>query len=183
MDSQGAIVAHKAAAKIDSGAQKQIAGLVTFGDPNHVWDQMPLPSCIPSSAFSSSCVTGSVFDPLCATLPSDFKIPTSVNDIVGPFKSLPSICKGIQETEAAASLVVHFPSQLLGSFGSFVKTLRPTQFVRLLLTPQHFTYGNNGMAKAAAGFVAKLPKVTGAKSDAKAAKTDVKGAKKAAREE
>lgn len=69
---------------------------------------------------------------------------------------------GAQEAEAAASLIVNFPGQLLGTFTSFIKALRPSQFVRLLLTPEHFTYGNNGMAKTAAGFVANLPAVKAA---------------------
>jgi hypothetical protein len=55
--------------------------------------------------------------------------------------------------------VVKFPRQLVKSFGSFVKALQPSQFVRLLLTPEHFTYGNNGMAKTAALFVANIPAV------------------------
>jgi cutinase len=159
------VVAHKALQGLDktsTPALKLVAGLVTFGDPNHVWDNLPLPRSIPSSSFSSYCVTGSVFDPLCAHLPQAFKIPTSVNDIIGPFKTLPTVAVGAQEAEAAASLIVNFPGQLLGTFTSFIKALRPSQFVRLLLTPEHFTYGNNGMAKTAAGFVANLPAVKAA---------------------
>ena len=158
-------MAHKALQGLDkTGATDlgHVAGLVTFGDPNHVWDNISLPRSIPSSSFSSYCVIGSVPDPLCAQLPQDFKIPTSVNDIIGPFKTLPTIAVGAQEAASAATLIVNFPSQLLGSFGSFIKALRPSQFVRLLLTPEHFTYGNNGMAKTAAGFVANIPAVKAA---------------------
>ena len=143
-------------------ALKLVAGLITFGDPNHVWDNLPLPKSLPSSSFSSYCVTGSIFDPLCAQLPQDFKIPTSVNDIIGPFKTLPTVAVGAQQITAAAKLIVSFPGQLLKSFPSFVRTLRPSEFVRLLLTPEHFTYGNNGMAKTAAGFVANIPAVKAA---------------------
>lgn len=117
---------------------------------------MPLPKEIPTSSYISPCVTGSVPDPLCAVLPGDYKIPTSISDITAPFAKLPKLAVGIQQTQAAASLVKQFPGQLWASFGAFVKTLRPSQFMRLLLTPEHFTYGNNGMAKTAADFVAKL---------------------------
>lgn len=158
-------MAHKALQGLDktsTPALKLVAGLITFGDPNHVWDNLPLPASVPSSSFSSYCVTGSVPDPLCAQLPQDFKIPTSVNDIIGPFKTLPTVAVGAQQVAAAGSLIVNFPGQLLKSFTSFIKTLRPSQFVRLLLTPEHFTYGNNGMAKTAAGVVANLPAVKAA---------------------
>jgi hypothetical protein len=148
--------------KTSAPALKLVAGLITFGDPNHVWDNLPLPKSLPSSSFSSYCVTGSIFDPLCAQLPQDFKIPTSVNDIIGPFKTLPTVAVGAQQITAAAKLIVSFPGQLLKSFPSFVRTLRPSEFVRLLLTPEHFTYGNNGMAKTAAGFVANIPAVKAA---------------------
>jgi hypothetical protein len=148
--------------KTSAPALKLVAGLITFGDPNHVWDNLPLPKSLPSSSFSSYCVTGSIFDPLCAQLPQDFKIPTSVNDIIGPFKTLPTVAVGAQQVTAAAKLIVSFPGQLLKSFPSFVRTLRPSEFVRLLLTPEHFTYGNNGMAKTAAGFVANIPAVKAA---------------------
>lgn len=160
--SQGALVAHKALQQVSSTALDKVAALVTFGDPNGVWSNISLPTSIPTSSFSSSCVTGTVFDPLCAQLPSDFKFPTSISDIVGPFSSLPNITVGMQQVEAAASLIIEFPKQLAESWDSFVSNLTPEQFVRLMLTPQHFTYGNNGMAGQAADFVAGLAAVQGA---------------------
>jgi cutinase len=66
---------------------------------------------------------------------------------------------GAQQIAAAISIVKHLPGQIMSSFGSFLSLLRPSKFVRLLLTPQHFTYGNNGMAADAATFVANLPAV------------------------
>ncbi|CRG89243.1 hypothetical protein PISL3812_06279 [Talaromyces islandicus] len=160
--SQGALVAHKALEQVSSAALNKVAALVTFGDPNGVFSNISLPTSIPSSSFSSSCVTGTVFDPLCAQLPGDFKFPTLISDIVGPFASLPHITVGAQQAEAAASLVAQFPGQLADSWDSFVSNLAPEQFVRLMLTPQHFTYGNNGMAAEAADFVAGLSAVQSA---------------------
>jgi len=160
--SQGAVVAHKALTILDSSsgdAIKQIVGLVTFGDPNHVWQSLPLPQSIPTSSFASYCVTGTDLDPLCASLPHDFDFPTSAADIIGPFDQLPTLAVGAQQIAAAASIVKKLPGQIIGSFGSFLSLLRPSKFVRLLLTPQHFTYGNNGMAAEAATFVANLPAV------------------------
>lgn len=159
--SQGAIVAHKALAALDFSKSK-VAGLVTFGDPNHVWNKMPLPASLSAASFHSECVTGSVPDPLCASLPGDFKFPTKPSDITGPFSKLPSIAVGAQQVAAAGSLVKAFPGQLIGSFTSFASLLRPSKFVRLLLSPEHFTYGNNGMAKTAAGAVAKFAAVAAA---------------------
>ncbi|KAH8689500.1 carbohydrate esterase family 5 protein [Talaromyces proteolyticus] len=157
--SQGALVAHKALEQISSTALDKTAALVTFGDPNGVWNNTALPESIPSSSFSTSCVTGTIFDPLCAQIPSDFKFPTSLSDIVGPFASLPNVAVGIQQAEAAANLAIKFPAELAASWEAFVSNLTPQQFVRLMLTPQHFTYGNNGMASQAADFVAGLAPV------------------------
>lgn len=148
---------------------------MTFGDPNHVWDNTPLPAFIPASAAHSACVVGSVPDPLCADLPSQFKIPTSVDDIVGPFKNLPqSFCVGAQQAKAMASLLVGFPGELKGNLWPVVKALMSSKFVRLLLTPEHFTYGNSPMAKKAADFVIGLEKAkpaTATKSAASAKTT------------
>lgn len=86
-------------------------------------------------------------------------MPTSLADILGPFKSLPSVAVGEQQAEAAANMVKKFPGELAASWDAFVRNLRSEQFVRLLLTPQHFTYGNNGMAARAADFVAGIPRI------------------------
>ncbi|KKA22717.1 Cutinase [Rasamsonia emersonii CBS 393.64] len=119
--SQGALVVHKALEQLSSSALKQVAGVVTFGDPNHLWDNISLPASIKS--FTSPCVTGTIFDPLCAQLPRDFKMPTSLSDIVSPFKKLPSVAVGEQQAEAAASLVKQFPGQLAASWDAFVHRL------------------------------------------------------------
>lgn len=155
--SQGALVAHKALDQLDNDTVKKVAGLVTFGDPWHLFSQDAPP--IPASNTRGFCVTGTVFDPLCASLPSDFKIPTSLGDILGPFKDLPSVAKGVDETGAAASLVIQFPKQLTESWHAFTGDLNPQGFTKLLLTPQHFTYGNNGMADQAADWAANLDMV------------------------
>jgi hypothetical protein len=160
--SQGAIIAHKALDTLSTASGdtiKQIGGLITFGDPNHVWNSLPLPDSIPVASFSSYCVTGSVPDPLCADLPEDFAFPTSPEDITGPFSRLPTLAVGEQQIDAAADIVENFPGQIISSFKAFLSLLQPTKFVRLLLTPEHFTYGNNGMAATAATFVADLPAV------------------------
>lgn len=65
---------------------------------------------------------------------------------------------GIEQVHAAADIVADFPGQISKSFTAFLKQLL-TKAVRLLLTPEHFTYGNNGMAATGAGFVADLPAV------------------------
>jgi hypothetical protein len=154
--SQGALVAHKGLDMLDSDTQSKVAALVTFGDPSHLFDNTPVPDGV---AFRSFCLTGSIFDPLCADLPNDFKIPTSADDIIGPFKALPSVAQGTQEVSAAASLVKAFPGELIDAFKAFASTLISGQVLRLALTPQHFTYGNNGMAGQAADFIASLPVV------------------------
>lgn len=155
------MVARKSLKEITPAAQKQVKGFVTFGDPNHVWDKTPLPAFIPASAAHSECVVGSVPDPLCADLPSQFKIPTSVDDIIGPFKNLPqNFCVGAQQAKAMASLLVGFPGELKGNLWPVAKALLSSNFVRLLLTPEHFTYGNSPMAKKAANFVIGLKKTT-----------------------
>lgn len=60
---------------------------------------------------------------------------------------------GTQQVEAAAELIVAFPAQLAESWDAFVANLEPEQSVRLMLTPQHFLYGDNGMAAEAAEWV------------------------------
>jgi cutinase len=69
---------------------------------------------------------------------------------------------GAQQLKAAAELVVKFPGELVKSWSSFVDDLNPSQFTRLLLSPQHFTYGNNGMAAEAAEWVLGLDSVKSA---------------------
>jgi len=59
-----------------------------------------------------------------------------------------------------ASLLIGFPGELKGNLWPVVKALLSSNFVRLLLTPEHFTYGNSPMAKKAATFVIGLKKTT-----------------------
>ena len=173
-------MAHKGLALLSSAVQKQVAGFITFGDPWHLFGKTSVPSSIPSQSY---CITGSAFDPLCANLPSDFKVPTSVSDIITPFKSAPSFAKDVQQAKAAASLIAGFPSQFLKNAGIVAKDLVTGDFMKLLLTPQHFTYGNGGMAQQAATWIVSTPGVknalkggstdtsTGAHSTSKAAVT------------
>jgi cutinase len=139
--------------------QAKVVALTTFGDPNKLFTNESVPAGI---AFHSECIGGTTLDPLCSDLPADFKFPTSLSDITGPFSELPGLGSGIEETAAAASIVLHFPGQLLASRAAFVEALTDTtKMQRLLLTPEHFTYGNNGLTSDAADFVAALPAVAG----------------------
>ncbi|KAH8827583.1 carbohydrate esterase family 5 protein [Flagelloscypha sp. PMI_526] len=155
--SQGALVAHKGLGLLSSDVQKKVAGLTVFGDPQQLFSSEAVPSGI---QFNSQCFTGTVLDPLCANVPGDFKLPTSIDDIVGPFTDLPSLAVGADEVKAAATLVVKFPGQLLKAGSAFLKTLTSNP-QRLLLTPEHFMYGNKGLTSDAATFVAGLPAVAG----------------------
>ncbi|KAH8601496.1 cutinase-domain-containing protein [Bisporella sp. PMI_857] len=177
--SQGALVAHKALAQISKTTEKQIAGFVTFGDPNHVWEKTPLPKYIDGKTeFFSPCVKGSLPDLLCAELPTDFKFPTGPSDLIEAFNDLPSIAEGAQQAAAAASLVKGFPGQLAKTMCEFAKSMtigkalscvnplspegaglfKLKDLMKLGLTPQHFTYGNNkNYAEKAAAFVVDLP--------------------------
>ncbi|KAJ6464481.1 carbohydrate esterase family 5 protein [Mycena sanguinolenta] len=157
--SQGALVAHKGLGLLAPEVQAKVVALTTFGDPNQLFTNESVPAGI---AFHSECIGGTTLDPLCSDLPADFKFPTSLSDITGPFSELPGLASGIAETAAAASLVLHFPGQLLASRVAFLEALTDTsKMQRLLLTPEHFTYGNNGLTSDAADFVAALPAVAG----------------------
>ncbi|KAF7335752.1 Carbohydrate esterase family 5 protein [Mycena venus] len=157
--SQGALVAHKGLSLLTPEVQAKVVGLVTFGDPNKLFTNEPVPSNV---AFKTECIGGTTLDPLCSDIPADFKFPTSLDDITGPFSQLPHFATGVAETAAAASLVLRFPGQLLASRSAFLDALTDkTKMQRLLLTPEHFTYGNNGLTSDAADFVAALPAVVG----------------------
>jgi len=160
--SQGALVVHKGIGQLSDDVLSKVAGVVTFGDPNHLFDNSPLPNAIPAQNFNSQCFTGTILDPLCANIPNDFSLPKSLSDVIGPFSKIPSIAVGAQQVAAAASLVAHFPGQLLKSVGSFASDVATGQVVRLLLSPQHFQYGNAGNAAQAAAFAASLPAVKAA---------------------
>jgi cutinase len=160
--SQGALVAHKALAQLDSDTLGKVAGLVTFGDMWPLYGGAADP--IDSSTVQSFCVTGTVFDPLCAPLPDGFQWPTSLSDILGPFADLPSVTQGAEEAAAAADLVAHFPGELADALPGALSNLDQLQIQRLLLTPQHFTYGNIGDAASAASFALGLPAVQAAMS-------------------
>ncbi|KAJ6558294.1 carbohydrate esterase family 5 protein [Mycena capillaripes] len=152
--SQGALVAHKGLALLAPEVQAKVKGLATFGDPQKLFSSEGVPSGV---AFHSECFTGTILDPLCSDIPADFKFPTSLDDITGPFSSLPGLATSAAEATAAASLVLHFPGQLLASRAAFVEALTDTsKMQRLLLSPQHFMYGNKGLTDTAADFVAGL---------------------------
>ncbi|KAJ7078439.1 carbohydrate esterase family 5 protein [Mycena belliarum] len=154
--SQGARVAHKALALMTPKVRAKVAGLAVFGDPHALFSSDPVPKGI---AFHSECFTGSLLDPLCSKLPGDFKFPTSIADITGPFSALPGLVSGAEEAKAAASLVLRFPGQLLSARKAFTDALTDTsKMQRLLLSPQHFMYGNKGLTGKAADFVAGLKK-------------------------
>ncbi|KZP22042.1 carbohydrate esterase family 5 protein [Athelia psychrophila] len=160
--SQGALVTHKALAQLSDATLAQVAGVVTFGDPWHLFSSDALPSAIPSGSINSFCFTGAIIDPLCAPLPTGYPIPDTQSDITGPFDKLPSLAVGTQEAGAAATLVEEFPGQLAENWLAFVKDLTPSGFVKLLLTPEHFQYGNSGATTDAAAWIAGLPLVTAA---------------------
>lgn len=143
---------------VSSGSLKQIAAIVTFGDPNQLFGKKALPAGFTGS-FIHPCITGSVPDPLCAVIPQDYKLPKAISDITAPFKKLPSLANAGEQAAAALKLTKAFPGQLWASFGAFLKDLRPGQFQKLLLTPEHFMYGNNKMAKKSAEQVVNLSAV------------------------
>ena len=73
------------------------------------------------------------------------------------FRLVPTV-----EAKAAASLVVRFPGQLIKASSAFFDALTDKKKMqRLLLSPQHFMYGNKGLTSTAADFVAALPQVQG----------------------
>ncbi|KAJ7780077.1 carbohydrate esterase family 5 protein [Mycena maculata] len=157
--SQGALVAHQGLALLTPAVQQSVAALAVFGDPAALFGLPAVPSTIPVHA---ECFTGTDLDPLCASLSADFTFPTSLSDITGPFSKLPTLATGASEVAAAASLVLDFPGELLAADQAFVHTLTNTsETQRLLLTPQHFMYGNNGNTGTAADFVAGLAAVAG----------------------
>jgi cutinase len=157
--SQGALVAHKGLGLVPQDVLPKVAGLGVFGDPNQLFGNSAVPEGV---AFDSQCFTGTILDPLCADIPTDFALPKSIDDIVGPFADLPGLAKGVDETAAAAKLVIKFPGQLLAAGSAFLDTLGDLSKVqRLLLSPQHFMYGNAGSTSATADFIAALPPVAG----------------------
>ncbi|KAJ7019640.1 carbohydrate esterase family 5 protein [Mycena alexandri] len=146
----------------DSGAQS-LADTVTAyvgacPDSNVIiagWSQGALVAHkgLSSARFGHTCIGGTTLDPLCSNLPEDFVFPTSLADISGPFKQLPGLASGAAETSRR---------RLLASRSAFVAALTDkSKLQRLLLTPEHFTYGNNGLTTSAANFVAGLPAVAG----------------------
>jgi hypothetical protein len=143
--SQGANLAHRGLAKLASPALDAVLGLVTFGDPNAIWANISLPPTVPEARFDSECVTDGSQDPLCASTAPLITLPTA-DSIIDDMENLPSIAVGAQQVEAAASLVAHFPGQLIDAWDGFVANLNPEGFRRLMLTPAHFKYGNDGYA-------------------------------------
>ncbi|KAJ7150870.1 carbohydrate esterase family 5 protein [Mycena crocata] len=157
--SQGALVAHKGLSLLAPEVQAKVVALTVFGDPHKLFSDEAVPKGV---AFHGECFTGTVLDPLCSDVPADFKFPTSISDITGPFSALPGLVSGVAETAAAASLVARFPGQLLASRAAFLEALTDkSKMQRLLLSPQHFMYGNKGLTTSAADFIAGLPAVAG----------------------
>lgn len=113
---------------------------------------MPLPASIPDNHFQSECVSDPVADPLCAGIKGIFHIPTA-EGIISSMQSLVEVATNDQQKAAAKSLLAQFPGQLLSSWKGFVTNLLPERFIRLELSPQHFTYGINGMATEAGAWV------------------------------
>nr|GAT47545.1 carbohydrate esterase family 5 protein [Mycena chlorophos] len=150
--SQGALVAHKGIALLSGSVLAQVKGFVTFGDPASLFGSA-IPDVPSGPQVNAQCFTGTTEDPLCGK--GTFALPKSISDITGPFSTLPTLAVGTEEAAAAAELVADFPGQLLDAGSAFTETL-VTHPSRLLLSPQHFMYGNAGLTGDAAAFVAGL---------------------------
>lgn len=101
------------------------------------------------------------YDPLCSDIhiPKVSGISDAIKQIEEPFKKLPTIAHGAQQTKSAAELVLSFPKQLWVAKGTFAKDVLTGDIGKLMLSPQHFTYGNSGQAEDAAKWVLSLPSV------------------------
>jgi len=150
--SQGSVVAHKGLLKLQSPALDSVLGLVTFGDPNPIWENLPLPENVNEAHFDAECVTDGSQDPLCASTAPLITLPTAAS-IIDDMRHLPDIATGAQQVKAAGELVAAFPGQLLAAWSGFTKNLNPKNFRRLVLTPAHFKYGNDGYADNAGKIV------------------------------
>ena len=129
---------------------------MTFGDPNAIMDNIPVPSGI---AFESWCIDDNALpDALCATV--GISLPTTVHEfddrVIGALKSLPDLATGLAQTKAAAEIVPQLVAGFAENADTFAKDLVHGKVRRWMLTPQHFTYGNNGMAGEAATYIATL---------------------------
>jgi cutinase len=118
---------------------------------------------VPSSIkFATYCIKDTVLpDPLCsATLVSGFKLPHSFSElqdlVLEPLRTLPDVATGVEQTKAAAALVPSLAVSFMSNAKYFARDLLKGEVRRWLVTPQHFLYGNNGMAEEAAEFVAGL---------------------------
>ncbi|KAH8596891.1 cutinase-domain-containing protein [Bisporella sp. PMI_857] len=156
--SQGAIVSHKAIealADVEPKDLAQVAGHVTFGDPNKLWEELPVSSTI---EVMPNCIEGTYPDYLCTkNLP---KVPTSIEDIKDPWTNPPdALVKGDGNLKKAIKAVgVRLLSELGPNIISFIKQLG----FRVALLPQHFMYGSNGDAEKAAKWVLQRPRVAAA---------------------
>lgn len=149
-------MAHKAIeslADVEISDSYHVAGLVVFGDPNLLWEKTEVPSYI---QVHSKCIAGTYPDLLCTqSLP---KIPTSIDALKDPWTTPPSIVPDGNIKEAILKTGELLLSELPSNFGSFIR-----QFgFRVMLLPQHFMYGSNGMAKESAAWVRKLTRVAAA---------------------
>lgn len=149
-------MAHKATQQLKKA---EVAGLITFGDPNRVWNDIPLPESIPKENFKPICIEGELPDPLCADLSKGYQFPHSVDAIMAPFEAHPKPTVGKQQIDAIKQLLLDFFKQLPHVWAKAFKDLQSPGRIRLALTPQHFTYGNNIKEYDVGTFVANLPAV------------------------
>ncbi|KIY65359.1 carbohydrate esterase family 5 protein [Cylindrobasidium torrendii FP15055 ss-10] len=155
--SQGALVAHKGLGLLDAATvEKNVAGLVTFGDPWDLFDHDTMP--IDESLFYTVCEHG---DLLCDELPEGF-LPPTLDQIAHMFDVLPEAAQGEAEIEAAAQGIKLIPGQLADAWPAIKDTIAAGEYQRLMVTPQHLVYGNNGNAAEAGAWALELPKVKAA---------------------
>lgn len=157
--SQGAIVAHKAIKTLADVEHEDVANifaLVAFGDPNNLWEKINVPSTIEVPPTTMTCIGGTYPDLLCQQkLP---KLPTSLAALKDPWTSPPSVVPDGSLKKAIIATGKQLLAQLPSNFMAFLRQMG----FRIMLLPQHFMYGSNGMADSAAQWVAKLPKVVAA---------------------
>ena len=151
------MVAHKGLDLVKGPALSKVAALATFGDPWQYFGNTPVPQGV--TLLSECFNTGIAVDPLCAPAPNSFKLPKTAAAVVAGLTKLTSTAKSVGQVAAAAKLVAAFPGQLAKSFDAFLANANEQDFVKLLLTPQHFRYGNDGNAANLAKRIAALPAV------------------------
>jgi cutinase len=134
--------------------------MTTFGDENALMDNpQTLPSGLP---FKPYCVQDTAApDVLCTdSLTSGIKLPTSLSELRQLLGDKLEGLKAVATNPAQIAAALKFPAQLLGDLpkvlGSILKDIATGKVRRWLVLPQHFKYGNNGMAADAARWVADV---------------------------